>query len=69
MTQTVKAAAAKAWWKSKTILFNAAAILAIALESTDVINAIPATYQDEAVALAAVINILLRFSTSKPVTK
>jgi hypothetical protein len=61
--------AQKVWWKSKTIIFNAATIFAVAMESSEVVNVIPEAWQGEAVAVAALINIVLRTVTTKPVTK
>ena len=58
----------KKWWKSKTMLFNAAAgALLVAEQNQPVISAI-APGSSEAIAAFVVIgNVLLRLATSQPV--
>lgn len=51
----------KSWWKSKTVWFN---VLTVAADYIGVIPLPPGT----AIKAAAVINILLRFVTTTPIS-
>ena len=56
----------KPWWTSKVFWFNALSFVAAALELTEVINVVPAAYQDGVTAFVALVNLGLRFVTGAP---
>lgn len=59
---------AKPFWQSKTVWINAVAIFAAILESTEIVDLIPADWQAAIPALLAVANIILRTVTHQPVS-
>jgi uncharacterized integral membrane protein len=54
----------KAWWKSKTIWFNVLTVLAALLESSELVNLVPAEWHPAMLGTAALLNIVLRTVTT-----
>lgn len=66
MTRTVDVPA-KPLWASWTFWINLLSALAMAIEAITVQNLLPSPWNERALALLAVVNILLRIRTTQPV--
>jgi hypothetical protein len=53
-------------WKSRMVLFNLAGLIAGILEA--LVDVVPADWQPYVVAAFTIINMILRFDTTKPVS-
>lgn len=58
----------KPFWQSKTFIVNVLSLLVILLESQEWTNLVPQGVEDISVTLLAVVNLALRYLTTKPVT-
>lgn len=58
----------KPWYTSKTIWFNVLAIAVLALELPELTNVIPDAWEPMLAAFVAVVNLVLRSATDRPIS-